>query len=290
MNRLWQIASLFPGYALMVISFIALCLCPFFSVSAYDVSECLVCHKDYGRAPEEMPENVSQLYINQDLWEKDVHNEVVGLACDDCHTDATPETHPETGLKKVDCSECHDEQAESYHQTAHWKAVAEEGKKKPDCADCHIPHAILSREEHGLVFKENLQKQCLSCHQEREPSTKLLNRLLVFRVSAHRKSDISETFDPAECINCHYTQAVGHGNNPLTENYCGQCHSPEATASGLIFGPFHLDPSLKNQPLVFSVAVLNIIILLGLLGALVFFAGRGLIRGGNTEKTQQTEG
>ena len=90
MNRFWHAAPPFRGYALMVLSFITLCLCPCFSVSAYDVGECLVCHKDYGRAPEEMPENVSQLYIDQDLWEKDVHNEVVGLACDDCHTDATP--------------------------------------------------------------------------------------------------------------------------------------------------------------------------------------------------------
>jgi hypothetical protein len=287
MKRFWQIASLGSRYALVVLSFITFCLCPYFSVSAYDVSECLVCHKDYGRAPEEMPENVSQLYIDQDLWEKDVHNEVVGLACDDCHTDATPETHPEKGLKKVDCAECHDEETESYHQTAHWTAaVVGEGKKKPDCADCHIPHATLSREEHAAAFNANLQKQCLSCHQEMEFSTKVLSSLLVFRVSAHRKSDISEPFDPAECINCHYTQAVGHGDNQMTENYCGKCHSTEATASGLIFGPFHLDPSLKNQPFVFLVAVLNILVLLGLLGALVFFVGRGLLKGENSEKTQ----
>ena len=290
MNRFRQTASLVLRYAIIILSFITLCLCPYFPVSAYDVEECLVCHKDYGRAPEEMPENVSQLYIDQDLWEKDVHNEVVGLACDDCHTDATPETHPEGGLKKVDCSECHDEETERYHQTAHWTAAVEEGKKKPDCSDCHTPHAILSREEHAEAFNENLQKQCLSCHQEMESSTKLVNRLLVFRISAHRKADISEPFDPAECVNCHFTQAVGHGDNPLTENYCGQCHSPDATASGLIFGPFHLDPSLKNQPFVFSVAVLNILVLLGLLGALVFFVGRGLIKGGNSEKTQQPEG
>ena len=290
MNRIWQTDSIVTRYVITVVSLVTLYLCPWFTASAYDSSECLVCHKDYGRAPEEMPENVSQLYIDQDLWEKDVHNEVVGLACDDCHTDATPETHPEGGLQKVNCAECHDEEAESYHQTAHFTAAVEEGKRNPDCADCHTPHAILARDEYGEVFTANLQKQCLSCHQEREPSTKLLNKLLVFRVSAHRKSDISERFDPAECVNCHYTQAVGHGDGPPTENYCRQCHSPEATASGLIFGPFHLDPSLKNQPLVFSIEVLNILILLGLLGALVFLVARGVIKGGGTKGTQQPGG
>ncbi len=289
MNRFWQTDSFVTRYVITVVSLVTLCLCPWFSVSAYDTGECLVCHKDYGRAPEAMPENVSQLYIDQELWEKDVHNEVVGLACDDCHTDATPETHPEGGLKKVDCAECHDEEAESYHQTAHFTGTVEEGKRNPDCADCHTPHAILSREEHEEAFNEKMQKQCLSCHQEIESSTTLLNKLLVFRVSAHRKSDISERFDPAECVNCHYTQAVGHGDGPSTENYCQQCHSPEATASGLIFGPFHLDPSLKSQPLVFSIEVLNILILLGVLGALVFLIARG-VKGGDTKKTQQPGG
>ena len=83
-------------------------------------------------------------------------------------------------------------------------------------------------------------------------------------------------------------QAVGHGDGPSTENYCRQCHSPEATASGLIFGPFHLDPSLKNQPLVFSIEVLNILILLGVFGALVFWIVRGVK--GDTKRTQQPGG
>ena len=244
MNTFRQTAFCATRYILTVVLLVTLCLCPWFSVSAYEASECLVCHKDYGRAPETLPENVSQLYIDQELWEKDVHNEVVGLVCDDCHSDATPETHPAGGLQKVNCAECHDEVAESYHQTGHWTAAVEEGRRKPDCADCHTPHAILSRDNYPAAFKENLQKQCLSCHQEREPSTQLLNKLLVFRVSAHRKSDISQRFDPAECINCHYTQAVGHGDNPLAENYCGKCHSTEAKGSAFIFGPFHLDPSL----------------------------------------------
>ena len=289
MNRFWQTDSIVTSYVITVVSLVTLCLCPWFSVSAYDTGECLVCHKDYGRTPETMTENVSQLYIDQELWEKDVHNEVVGLACDDCHTDATPETHPEGGLQKVNCAECHDEEAESYHQTAHFTATVEEGKRNPDCADCHTPHATLSREEHAAAFTENLQKQCLSCHQEREPSTQLLNKLLLFRVSAHRKSDISELFDPDECINCHFTKAVGHGDCSSTENYCGKCHSPEATASGFIFGPFHLDPSLKSQPLIFSVEVLNILILLGVLGALVFLIARG-VKGGDAKKTQQPGG
>ena len=260
-------------------------------VRAYENSECVVCHKDYGRSPETIPENVSKLYIDQEKWEKDIHYEVAGLSCDDCHLDATPETHPEGGLQKVNCGECHDEEAESYYQTVHWTAEVGEGKQKPDCGDCHPPHATLPQDNpESAVFKGKIKAVCLSCHQERVPSTSLLNRLAVFRISAHRKSDISNRFDPSECINCHYIRTVGHGDNPLTETHCGQCHDMDAKTRELVFGPFHLDPSLKNQHLVFSVEVLNIIIILSILIAFIVLVIRGFVKSKNTKAAQQNEG
>lgn len=291
MKIFWQTARIVSRSVMIVVLLFVLCLFPWWSAGAYEDRECLVCHKEYGGSPEAMPENVSRLYIDQEAWNKDVHFEVVGLVCDDCHADATPETHPEEGLQKVNCAECHDEVAAQYYQTAHWTVPSGEGDRKPDCADCHTPHAIRAKDDpEASTFKGNIQQQCLACHQEREPSTRLLNKLLVFRVSAHRKSDISERFDPAECVNCHYTQAVGHGDNPLTENHCGTCHSAEAQASGVIFGPFHLDPSLKNQPLVFAIELLNVLIFLALLGALVLVMVRGFLKGRGDKSAQEPEG
>jgi len=131
-------------------------------VSAYEDSDCLVCHKDYGRSAETIPENVSSLYVNQEEWEKDVHFEVVGLVCDDCHSDATPETHPEKGLQKVDCGECHEEVVDSYHQTAHYTSEVSEGRRKPDCADCHHPHATRTKDDpEASVYKGNIKSLCL---------------------------------------------------------------------------------------------------------------------------------
>ena len=258
-------------------------------VQAYEDSECLVCHKDYGRSAETIPENVSNLYVDQEKWEKDVHYEVVGLSCDDCHLDATPETHPQEGLEKVNCGECHEEEVDSYYQTPHWTIEVEEERRKPDCADCHPPHDIRPKDDpESTVFKGNIKAVCLPCHQEREPSTRLFNRLAVFRISAHRKSDISSRFDSAECINCHYTQAVGHGENPLTETYCGKCHAVESKTGKFIFGPFHLDPSLKNQLLVFSVEVLNILIILGVLIAFFVWIVRGFLKSKRNKAAQQS--
>ena len=291
MKIFWQTAHIVMRSVMTVVLLFVLCVFPWWSAGAYEDRECLVCHKEYGGSPEAVPENVSRLYIDQEAWNRDVHFEVVGLVCDDCHADATPETHPEEGLQKVNCAECHDEVAAQYYQTAHWTAPSGEGDRKPDCADCHTPHAIRAKDDpEASTFKGNIQQQCLACHQEREPSTRLLNKLLVFRVSAHRKSDISERFDPAECVNCHYTQAVGHGDNPLTENYCGTCHSTEAQVSGVVFGPFHLDPSLKNQPLVFAVELLNVLIFLALLGVLVLVIARGFVKGRGDKSAQQPEG
>jgi hypothetical protein len=277
------------AFLVMVLSLLTLFTCQ--DVSAYEDSECLVCHKDYGRSAETIPENVSSLYVDQEKWEKDVHFEVVGLVCDDCHADATPETHPEKGLQKVDCGECHEEVVDNYHQTAHYTSEVSEGRRKPDCADCHPPHAIRTKDDpESSVYKGNIKSLCLSCHKEREPSDKLFNKLAVFRISAHRKSDISNRFDSSECVNCHYTQAIGHGDNPLTETYCGQCHAVTAKAGKLVFGPFHLDPSLKNQPLVFSIEVLNILILLAVFIAIVVWIIKGFLKSKNGKETQQTEG
>jgi len=128
---------------------------------------------------------------------------------------------------------------------------------------------------------------CISCHQERKPSTMLFNRLAVFRISAHRKSDISNLFDPSECVNCHYTQAVGHGEDPLADTNCGQCHSSTAKGENLVFGPFHLDPSLKDQLLVFSVEVLNIIVVLGVLVALAVWVIRGFLKARSDKATER---
>ena len=275
---------------LMMVLPLALCLSTFQDVRAYEDSECLVCHKDYGRYPETVPENVSTLYIDEEKWEKDIHYEVVGLSCDDCHADASPETHPEKGLQKVNCGECHEEEADSYYQTPHWTAEVEEEKQKPDCADCHIPHDTRSNDDpESTVFKGNIKAVCLSCHQEREPSSALFNRLAVFRISAHRKSDISNRFDYGECVNCHHAHAVGHGENPLAETHCVKCHSVEAKAGKLIFGPFHLDPSLKNQPLVFSIEVLNILIILGVLIVFIVWIVRGFLKSKDDKTDQQSE-
>jgi predicted CXXCH cytochrome family protein len=290
MKKCLRTSNITLVFLLMVLTFV-LTLYTCKDVQAYEDSECLVCHKDYGRSAETIPENVSILYVDQEKWEQDIHYEVVGLSCDDCHLDATPDTHPQEGLDKVNCGECHEEEADSYYQTPHWTAEVEEGKQKPDCADCHTPHDTRAKDDpESTVFKGNIKAICLSCHQEREPSTTLFNRLAVFRISAHRKSDISNRFDFSECINCHYTQAIGHGENPVTETHCGKCHSLDAKAGKIVFGPFHLDPSWENQPLVFSVEVLNILIILGVIIALVIWIVRGFLKSKDDKATQQPEG
>lgn len=288
MNNFLKKLAITLVFSIMLL-LVQLLLSAFQEVRAYEDSECLACHKDYGRSPETMPEDVPRLYIDQEQWEKSVHYEVVGLSCDDCHLDATPETHPEKGFEKLSCGECHDEVAESYYQTSHWTSEVSEGKKKPDCVDCHPPHTIRSKDNPAsTVFKGKIKTICLPCHQEREPSTRLFNKLALFRISAHRKSDISSRFDPAECLNCHYTQAVGHGEDPSAEKHCGKCHTVEAKAAKLIFGPFHLDPSLKNQPLVFFVEVLNIFIVLAVLIAFIVWIVRSFLKLKTNKATLQS--
>jgi predicted CXXCH cytochrome family protein len=279
-----------------------LCLFPAVQSSAYEDKECLVCHKDYGRAGETLPEGVSNLYVDEEewkkdvhfdaeQWKKDVHAEVAGLACDDCHLDATPETHPEGGLQKVNCAECHEDDAAAYYKTIHWTAEVPEGKQKPDCADCHISHATRSKQDpESSVYRGKVKAICLSCHEEMASSFKLSNRLLLFRISAHRKSDLASHFDRSECINCHFSAAVGHGEDPLTETHCGQCHMDEDRAGKVLFGPFHLDPSLQDRPIVLLVVVVNILIILALLASLILWLIRGFARPRGSKAAQEPGG
>jgi len=291
MNRVFKTYHIIIMGLLTIVLPLYLLFCTCQDVRAYEESECLVCHRDYGRSAETIPENVSTLYIDQKKWEKDIHYEVAGLSCDDCHLDATPETHPQEGLQPVDCGECHDEEARGYYKTPHYTSKVGEGERKPGCADCHPPHNTRSKDDpDSAVFKGNIKTVCLSCHDEREPSTMIFNRLALFRISAHRKSDISTGFDPAECVNCHYTQAVGHGEDPLSDTHCGQCHAMEAKAGKLVFGPFHLDPSLKDQPLVFSVEVLNILVVLAVFTAIIVLIVRGFVKSKSDSSNQQPEG
>lgn len=259
--------------------------------AAYENKECLACHRDYGRTADKLPENVSKLYVDEAAWEKDVHFEVAGLTCGDCHADAKPETHPAEGLQKVNCAECHEEQAEAYYKTAHWTAEAPEGKQKPDCSDCHTPHATRSKDDPAsTVYKGKVKTVCLSCHEDRASSFRLANRLLLFRISAHRKSDLANPFDRSECINCHFSKAVGHGTDPLKETHCGECHTDEAKAGKAVFGPFHLDPSLKDRPIVMLIEVVNILILLALLAMLVIWLVRGFTKPAESKTAQEPGG
>jgi predicted CXXCH cytochrome family protein len=266
------------GYTVALVVLL-LCLFPAAPSLAYENKECLACHRNYGRAADKLPEAVSNLYVDEALWEKDAHFEVAGLTCSDCHTNAKPETHPADGLQKVNCAECHEEQAESYYKTAHWNGEVPEGKQKPDCADCHAPHAMVSRKNPAsLLYKGNIKAICLSCHEEMEATFSLSSKFLLFRISAHRKSDLANPFDRTECINCHFTKAVGHGADPLTETHCGQCHVQGAGAEKVVFGPFHLGPSLAERPLITLVEVINILIILALIAALVVWLARGFAK------------
>jgi hypothetical protein len=138
---------------------------------------------------------------------------------------------------------------------------------------------MLSRENPASsLYKGNIKAICISCHEDMEATFRLSSKLLLFRISAHRKSDLANPFDRSECINCHFTTAVGHGDDPLTETQCGQCHVQGAGATEAIFGPFHLGPSLTARPLVTLVEVINILIILALIAALIVWLVRGFAK------------
>ena len=78
--------------------------------------DCMMCHEDTDLETERQG-RIKSLFVNQDLFDKSVHNDI---ECVICHQDAEVEEfpHPEI-LEPVDCGMCHDDSQEQFELGIH---------------------------------------------------------------------------------------------------------------------------------------------------------------------------
>jgi hypothetical protein len=239
---------------------------------ALENRECLECHGDPKLVSVRASGEVRSVFVDRAAWNHDVHNRM-GLRCVDCHPQASPYTHPRGGFAKADCSRCHPEECASFAATVHAQKVGLTQKALPRCEECHTKHGVRKKEDpQSSIHETRIRSVCLACHDEVQAAG-LLGQLATFRISAHRKENVSMSFNLKACLLCHQEDAV-HGEARLYNGVCNDCHKPRVKRAFLgAVGVTHLLPIAKEQPLTFLLKWLDdlvaLIILVAIAAALV---------------------
>lgn len=186
-------------------------------------TECLDCHGDPDADPR----------VDPDLFAGSVHGDE---QCVSCHMDIEDVDH-DTPLAKVDCSECHDDEAEIYLESYHGKALLAGRAMAASCGDCHgAPHAIISAEGPGSpIARANIPDTCARCHGDAEAMKALNLRQLApiatYTGSVHGLAFSRDNPEAAVCTDCHGSHDLLRSTDPASKlhwtnipNTCGKCH------------------------------------------------------------------
>ena len=120
--------------------------------AAVEDSECLFCHGDVNFNLKLPDGSVKRLYVDEQVFKASIHGKE---GCTSCHDDATEAEH-KPGLKKVNCSGCHEE-GEAYDKTPHGKLLKSGSNEVSGCSDCHGMHE-LPRFPRSSVFRRSRVK------------------------------------------------------------------------------------------------------------------------------------
>jgi len=177
------------------------------------------------------------LYVNQDEL---AHSRHVKAACVQCHTGGTPseERACKTMPAKVDCSNCHVDQAAAYRQSAHGQLAAKGSPDAPDCTECHGTHGVLGRtESNSPTFSRNVPSLCAKCHRSGQKAalryTGTQEHIVEhYAESIHGKGLLEAGLTvTANCADCHTAHLELPASDPRSSVYratiaqtCAKCH------------------------------------------------------------------
>ncbi|MBC8344868.1 MAG: cytochrome b/b6 domain-containing protein [Candidatus Marinimicrobia bacterium] len=189
----------------------------------FDSEECVDCHEDV-------------------ILDDSMHED---FDCGDCHGSIieTGIDHSEEGgahFKDVcdDCSECHEDAAEVWVESAHGVSLYATGSEKEaaHCWSCHGGHDIQSSDMvDSKTYPLKLAETCGECHARPELVEKYnipnLHPVELFSKSYHAKVMSEGHLQAATCNDCHGTHDIRIGTDPTStishanvSKTCGQCH------------------------------------------------------------------
>lgn len=201
--------------------------------------DCLECHGKAGLQIERDGRVIS-LFVDAERLASSVHAD---LGCVDCHEDldGVEEWPHATGLARVDCGMCHDEDDEpiaTYWESRHGQKVREGDKDAPLCQDCHGSHYILPlASPDSAISPFNIPRMCAQCHAQGSeaerthdiPQEQVFER---YRDSIHGEGLYKKgLLGTAVCTSCHTGHNVLLHTDPRSTIHkdnivktCEQCH------------------------------------------------------------------
>jgi formate dehydrogenase gamma subunit len=196
--------------------------------------QCLECHGDSTMSVTDSTGHQRSLFVNDSVFKSSIHG---GMECSDCHKGISEIPHNEK-LPKVNCGDCHSEEAQIYQQ--HGTLQVATGADIPACPDCHGKHNILPHDDkESSVNPLNLPATCGHCHENvdlvKKHKIPMEKPVQVFESSVHGKASLGGVYLAATCNDCHSSNgtahiilppgdprsSINHFNIPKT---CGRCH------------------------------------------------------------------
>ncbi len=185
--------------------------------TAQSNQECFDCHADTDLVKKGPGGKEISLYVDEKSYDASVHGR---LQCVLCHSDILEVPHKEDGLLRVQCSNCHTEEATQFLDSIHQRSFRRGDVFAPNCKDCHGKHAILSHKDpKSRTFRSNVLNVCGACHEGiRKQYAESYHGMLVARGNPKAPT----------CYDCHYTHRImlveGKPYKLGSVNQCGHCH------------------------------------------------------------------
>lgn len=236
-------------------------------------------------------------------YETSVHGQALARGvswapnCVDCHGshENRHSFDPASRINKMHvqevCGRCHGEQMKQFVGSSHGMALARGNKDAPACTDCHGEHSILSpKDPRSRVAAANVSARvCAPCHASLTLTEKWnlpIDRSSTFADSYHglaSRGGGGRTV--ANCASCHGAHDILPSSNPASRvavaniaATCGKagCH-PGANAR-FAAGKIHISTVPKSSPLIYWVATLYILLIVGTIGAMLLHNGLDFYR------------
>jgi len=198
------------------------------TVSALENGDCLDCHGEKDLTVVVGDKTIS-LYVDESGYALSIHGSN-GITCTECHADVEKVPHQEK-LNPVDCSNCHDQTAESYNGSVHAGPMTASGAGAA-CKDCHGTHDILSSDNpRSRTYPLNVPDTCGTCHNNEEIVGPAGAVYASYEAGQHGISTRKGMVGAAICTDCHGTHAIFSATNPESPasqqhivETCGKCH------------------------------------------------------------------
>ena len=234
-----------------------------FNKSTHSKLECVACHKGYD--PEEIPHSENATPVNclschekskpKHLFHPRIlrttgTEKIKGVNCVECHENHYVQDTKEKGGKwsvenlAFSCGMCHQEMADKYLKSEHYRAFKEGMLGAPNCLHCHRnPIARVHTGEDLVSVKISQEKLCLSCHLDspevRKRTAPSAGFITQYDSSVHGSALNSGNPDAANCVNCHGSHDVLRSNKLTSSTFksnlsttCGSCHESIAKEYG----------------------------------------------------------